>query len=264
MSEDAAGTRAIILAAGRGSRLVGYDNPKVLLEFGGKSLLRRHFEALSAVGVNRIDLVLGYKAASIASAARLLSDVPLHITEVEWLGMGSLNSLVAADLTAVDADRVLIMDADVLYTPVILKRLITSKSENTALIDRNGAIGDEPVKICVRDGQIVDFEKSPDNLGDWRGESVGFFKLGPKAAKHLASLASSLHASGGTGLPHEVALRRILTDSEHSFAIEDITGLPWIEIDFPEDVDRARIDILARMEAIERSHTTERNSVLGV
>ena len=46
--------RAIILAAGRGSRLAG-DNPeglpKCLLSFDGRSLLARHLENLAAIGV---------------------------------------------------------------------------------------------------------------------------------------------------------------------------------------------------------------------
>ena len=53
-----------MLAAGVGARLgAGEDAPpKVLLEFGGKSLLRRHLEILRAVGVRELTLVLGYRA----------------------------------------------------------------------------------------------------------------------------------------------------------------------------------------------------------
>ena len=31
------------------------------------------------------------------------------------------------------------------------------------------------------------------------------------------------------------------------FGFEDVTGIPWIEIDFPEDVERARRSILPRL-----------------
>ena len=31
------------------------------------------------------------------------------------------------------------------------------------------------------------------------------------------------------------------------FAFEDITGLPWIEIDFTKDVERAKTEILPRI-----------------
>lgn len=256
-------TRAIILAAGRGSRLIGHDRPKVLLEFGGKTLLDRHFETLRSLGVTRVDLILGYEAHAIVLASQKFADADLRKREVDWQGMGSLNSLVAADLDEGDAEQILIMDADVLYAPVILERLVKSDSDNVVLLDRNGAVGDEPVKVCVRNGKIVDFEKAPEDVGDWRGESVGFFKLGRSATKRLAFLASVLHERGGAALPHEAALRQLLTDPDHAFAIEDITGLPWIEIDFPDDVERARNLILPQMDALGATDQTTDNKVYG-
>ena len=33
-----------------------------------------------------------------------------------------------------------------------------------------------------------------------------------------------------------------------NFAVEDVTGLPWVEIDFPEDLEKARSEILPRLE----------------
>ena len=32
------------------------------------------------------------------------------------------------------------------------------------------------------------------------------------------------------------------------FGVEDVTGLPWIEIDFPDDIERARLEILPRLQ----------------
>jgi choline kinase len=39
-------------------------------------------------------------------------------------------------------------------------------------------------------------------------------------------------------------LRNVLLADPGSFGFEDVTGLPWIEIDFPEDVVRASDEIL--------------------
>ena len=44
-------------------------------------------------------------------------------------------------------------------------------------------------------------------------------------------------------------MREVLLDSPFgTFGYEDITGLPWTEIDFPEDVEKARELILPRLE----------------
>ena len=57
---------AIMLAAGRGIRLSnGAGHPKCLLEFGGKTLLRRHIEILESLGIDRLTIVVGFKADEI-------------------------------------------------------------------------------------------------------------------------------------------------------------------------------------------------------
>ena len=32
-----------------------------------------------------------------------------------------------------------------------------------------------------------------------------------------------------------------------TFEVEDITGLPWVEIDFPEDLDKATSEVFPRL-----------------
>ena len=55
--------KAIILAAGRGSRMneLTYDKPKCLIEINGKTLLDWQLEAIKSVGINEIGIVTGYK-----------------------------------------------------------------------------------------------------------------------------------------------------------------------------------------------------------
>jgi choline kinase len=140
----------------------------------------------------------------------------------------------------------MIMDADVLYHPGILQRLVETKKENCYLLDRNFPPGDEPVKIAVRDGQMVEFRKQlASGLAyDLLGESVGFFRFGPACAATIAEECAIFDTEGLDDAPHEEALRNVLLADPGSFGFEDVTGLPWIEIDFPEDVARASGDIL--------------------
>ena len=61
--------KVIILAAGIGNRLGAYSNdkPKSLLEFKGKSLLKRHIEILSKQRVDEIIIITGYKSKIVTS-----------------------------------------------------------------------------------------------------------------------------------------------------------------------------------------------------
>ena len=59
--------RAVILAAGRGSRMgpFGDDRPKCLIELAGKPLIERQIAALLRGGVEEIGVVRGYRAEMI-------------------------------------------------------------------------------------------------------------------------------------------------------------------------------------------------------
>ena len=58
------GTRAIILAATRGSELhsLTYDKPKTMIRIGGEALLSRTVNKFKKIGINKSIVVAGYKA----------------------------------------------------------------------------------------------------------------------------------------------------------------------------------------------------------
>jgi choline kinase len=57
-------------------------------------------------------------------------------------------------------------------------------------------------------------------------------------------------AAGRGAEPYEPAIREVVLNGPPGrFGWEDVTGEPWIEIDFPEDLERARAVVLPRIEA---------------
>ncbi|MCC6202911.1 MAG: phosphocholine cytidylyltransferase family protein, partial [Gammaproteobacteria bacterium] len=122
---------------------------------------------------------------------------------------------------------------------------------NCFLVDRDFEFGDEPVMLCVQEGRLVEFSKriAAGITYDWCGESVGFFRFTPAMAQRLAARTATFVAAGRRDAPYEDAIRELLLEDGAAFGYEDVTGLPWIEIDFPDDVRRARDDILHRIES---------------
>jgi len=240
----------IILAAGRGSRLAQHNPdslPKCLMEFGGRSLLARNLDLLYRLGIRQTDLVVGYEADRIIEYIATLTsrpDVAFHFNP--GFEQGSVLSLWAAQETLTCGQPVIVMDADVLYHPGILQRLVETKEENCYLLDQGFVPSDEAVKIAVRGGLMVEFRKQlARGLSyDLLGESVGFFRFGPACAATIAEECARFDSEGLRDAPHEEALRNVLLANPGSFGFEDVTGLPWIEIDFPEDVVRASDEIL--------------------
>lgn len=242
--------RAIILAAGRGSRLAGGNPrnlPKCLLEFGGKSLLQRHLELLWHHGIAHADLVIGFAADQVIDHVGRLAVRPavaFHFNS--RFEQGSVLSLLYAREALETGEEALLMDADVLYHPAILARLVNSQHPNCLLLDREYAPGDEPVKVAIRAGVIVDFRKrlAGDLDYDQIGESVGFFRFDARMAATIAAECAQFEADGMGDAPHEEAIRNVVLRRPGEFGYEDVTGLPWVEIDFAEDVRRARDEVL--------------------
>ena len=246
--------QAIILAAGVGERLgaATAGKPKSLLEMGDSSLLLRHCRALRALGFDKIHVVTGFGADLIEAEIATLPD-PDRIRRMinKDFRLGSVISLWTARDVLRSGEPVLLMDADVLCDTRILARLAETSVANCFLLDRDFEPGDEPVKLCVRDGQIVEFRKqlATGLECDLQGESVGFFRFAPEMAAALAARCEEYVAQGLVHEPYEEAIRDLVLGAPAEFGYEDITGIPWIEIDFPGDVARAQDEILPRISA---------------
>jgi len=237
--------RALILAAGVGVRLRdgqlnGHQLPKALLRFGGRSLLERHLMILHGAGVTDVTIVVGYREQEIrAELSGHSVNAPRLVVNHDF-EHGSVVSLHAGRQVLEGGTPVILMDADVLYDERLMARLLHSDKPNCLLLDRELEPGDEPVKLCVSGGRIVDFHKRPQIAHEWHGESVGFFRFAADAAAELARRAGDYVASGRTRLEYEEPIRdMILASPPERFGFEDISGLPWTEIDFPEDVAKA-------------------------
>jgi choline kinase len=239
---------AIILAAGVGRRL-GHAVPKVLLEFGGKSLLDRHLTALHANDVRRIAITVGHRPDLIRAELRRLGILDrVVLVENPRYREGSVVSLAAQRAQLAAGNPVLLMDGDVLYDSRMLARLLQATPENVLLFDQAIEPGEEPVKICLRGEVIVDFDKVPEHAHDRRGESVGFFRFSAGMAAALAERATAYVDGGCAGAEYEAAIRDLILAHPDRFGCEDISDLPWTEIDFEADVVRARQDILPRLQ----------------
>ncbi|MGQ0658027.1 MAG: phosphocholine cytidylyltransferase family protein [Chromatiales bacterium] len=245
--------RAIILSAGVGRRLGdAHHGPKSLLAFGGRTLLAHHLECLADLGVGHVALCVGHEAGMLREAvaasphAKLISTV-LNPDYRE----GSVVSLWAMRHYLRPGGDVILMDADVLYHPVLLERLVSTNKPNCFLLDRDFEPGEEPVKLCVRDGRLVEFRKriTADLEYDFVGESVGFFRFEERTAGRLARMTEDYVNGGRRQEPYEEAIRDLLLATPGVFGFEDVTGLPWVEIDFPEDIARADREILPQLNA---------------
>ena len=246
--------RAIILAAGRGMRLKQADDeqlPKCLLRFDGLTLLERHLRLLKHAGVEDVVLALGWRHELVSAELERLNWLPRpEIVLNPRYELGSVLTVHTVAQAMTRGGDVLLMDADVLYHDRIMTALTAGvEPTNRVLLDRDFEAGDEPVKLCVRAGVPIELRKqlAPDLKYDTIGESVGFFRFDEPGARRLAAIVSDYVASDRAHLPHEEAVRDFFREGSHAVEVTDVTGSPWIEIDFPNDVSRAAHEVLPQL-----------------
>jgi len=239
--------KAIILAAGVGNRLgvANEGRPKCLLELGRRTLIERTLQALAELGVTPVVIVVGYREELIRDeVAGKLPGLDVLFATNEQFTRGSMLSLWSAR-EYLDEDF-LLMDADVLFHRDILSRLLETRHANTFLVDRNFADDGEAMVAAAWDGRMVAFERGLSVPCDFCGESVGFFRIAREVVPTLLETIRGYIDRGVLDAHYEAALLDVL--KIHPFGYEDITGLPWIEIDFAEDAERARREILPLVE----------------
>jgi choline kinase len=246
--------RAIILAAGRGLRLQQADDrqlPKCLLQFGGMSLLERHLRLLKQAGVQDVVLALGYRHERVEAELDRLNWLPRpQIVLNPRFELGSVLTVHSAADALTRGGDVLLMDADVLYDQRIATALVAGEGPaNRVLIDRDFEAGDEPVKLCISAGVPIELRKKleAELKYDTIGESVGFFRFDQAGAARLAALVEGYVTRDCAHMPHEEAVRDLLRERSQVFEVADVTGAPWIEIDFPTDVIRAAHEVLPQL-----------------
>ncbi|HUR33030.1 MAG TPA: phosphocholine cytidylyltransferase family protein [Vicinamibacterales bacterium] len=238
--------RAVILAAGRGGRLQGVigNRPKALARVGERTLLDRQIDALQAVGISRITVVGGYRFDLLARAC------PRTVDLLENDRFGSTNSLyslwLARDLLL---EGFVVLNCDVLFHPQMLDDLLTARCDDALLVAsrRDGApYGDEEMKVRIRRGLVTAIAKTlADEDSD--AENVGIARFGAAGALALVEHMNRLVGDGRVRdwLPAAFAA---FADARPLAAVDN-RGLPWTEIDFPEDYWRACGEVLPAIEA---------------
>ena len=146
---------------------------------------------------------------------------------------------------------VLLMDGDVLYHAEILRQLMDSPHQTALLIDRDySTADDDPVLVPISNGRPFDFVKKWQGKAEQIGESIGFFKVSPEDLPDLISFTQRMSAGTGRASSYDEVLRKLVQAGR--FGHEDVTGLPWTEIDFPGDVERASLEIIPAIEKLQR------------
>lgn len=232
--------RAVILAAGRGSRLrhLTGERPKCLVELEGKPLIERQIAALRHGGVDEIGVVRGYRAEMI--------DYPglTYFANQRWAETNMVMSL-ATGAAWLRSGPVIVSYGDIFYRSELVRGLAGAPGPLVISYDRSwrrlwarrfaDPLADAETFRISPEGQLLEIGGKTTRIEDIQGQYMGLFKFTPAAWNCVEALLDSLDEPVRNRLDVTGLLRRLLTVNEFPIGAFATDG-QWGEIDNPEDV----------------------------
>jgi L-glutamine-phosphate cytidylyltransferase len=191
---------AIILAAGRGSRMQQYTDhlPKCMLPLQGKPLIRHQIEAIHAAGINQIHLICGYLQEKI-----LVDGITERIINQRWHETNMVQSLLCAN-SILEKYPTIVSYADIFYAPTAMTSLMETQADIAVLYDVNfkqlwsqrftDPLADlETFKMNAKQ-QLIEIGKKPTTINEVEGQYMGVLKFTPAAWQQMKTVLASFSA----------------------------------------------------------------------
>jgi len=238
--------RAVILAAGLGSRLrpLTDDRPKPLVPVRGIPILHNALHALAEFGVKDVTIVVGYRNEAIRSSCGE-SFGGVDITYVEssvFDRTGSAYSLWLARNTLLQGDA-LLLEGDVFFEEAVLDRLVQSRHGDVAALAPFDETMTGSAVTLSADGfiQEVRMNQSVANLGrEPLFKTINLFRFGAATLrdKIVPALDTAIIAGEHRAYVEQI-LKRLIDGSGLAVASAACDDLKWFEIDSEADLRMA-------------------------
>ena len=243
--------QAVILAAGMGRRLGPYtsDQTKCMISLHGRTLIERALDSLVKLDLERIVLVVGYKAAGVMSVVGdEYQGVPVvYVHNGNYDKTNNIYSLYLARDYLVEDDT-LLLESDIAFQESILTDLLAHPAPNVAVVDRYKSWMDGTVVTLLEDSSIERFIPKKDFHGtdvDSYFKTVNIYKLSAKYLQntYVPFLGAYVQTMGNNEY-YEQVLRVVTTLERQDLVAMPLDGQKWYEIDDIQDYMNA-VTVLA-------------------
>jgi choline kinase len=232
--------KAIILAAGRGSRMkdLAKERPKCLVELRGKTLLDWQLDALHTAGVAEIAMVTGYKR-------ELLSNLGMVEFHNERWGETNMVSSLACAQVWLNSEPCLVSYSDIFYSPAAVQSLIACSASLAVTYDPNwlklwtqrfgDPLLDAETFRLTSEHTLAEIGNKPKSLEEVQGQYMGLLRFTPEGWAEVLRIRNDLPAGQCDSMHMTGTLQKVIDAGRVA-----ITAIPyygeWGEVDSAEDL----------------------------
>ncbi len=233
--------KAIILAAGRGSRMkqLTDEKPKCLVKLRGKPLIEWQLEALSAAGISDIAIVTGYRKELLSS----YNLVEFH--NARWSDTNMVASLECADKW-LQMEPSIISYSDIFYEPSAIISLINCSAPLAITYDPNwlsiwenrfkDPLLDAETFVINSSNQVLEIGNKPGTMNEIQGQYMGLLRITPESWLQILNILTKLSGNKRDGVSMTRILQAVIKKSKFP-----VIGIPyeneWGEIDSESDLE---------------------------
>lgn len=229
--------KAIILSAGRGSRLLPLteSKPKCLLEFEGKSVLRHQLTRLDEAGVDSATVITGFMPQMVEA------DVS------QWTGRMAVSTLFNPFFQVADnlascwmareemAGGFLLLNGDTLFNAALIRRVVETDAWPVQVtVDRKASYDDDDMKVSLDGDRLLAIGKRL-RAEDTHAESIGLLKFSAEGAVLFREKVEQMMRTQDGISAWFLKAIDALAKSGDRVGTCSIEGQLWCELDTVED-----------------------------
>lgn len=229
--------QAIIMAAGRGSRLghMTDEIPKAFLKIRGIRLIEYNVALLRYFNIKKIILVTGYKSEYFEEFFGKAADIEIVYNPFYEL-MNVAGSFFMGQGYLSNGEDAIYMHADTLCAPEIMERILAAEGDLILPVDFGGC-DDEAMKVRTENGRVIEISKKIP-LHQAEGEFIGIARMGRKIIPYVRSSVKKILKEKHFDYYFEGAVQDLINQKKYKIVTVPTDSYFWGEIDFMEDYEK--------------------------
>tara|TARA_Y100000817_G_C16776946_1_gene508757 strand:- start:69 stop:758 length:690 start_codon:yes stop_codon:yes gene_type:complete len=221
---------ALILAAGKGTRLGLNDSPKCLIEFGTSSLIEYQIKCLNELGIKNIHIITGYFPEKIKSK---IGDLANYIHNPEFSSTNNICSILCAKNFM--SDDFICIYGDLFFDKKILENCFSSKKDIVLTVEKN--LREETSRVKIKDDKIILVNKNI-NFNEADGNFIGMAKFSKNIITKLFNSIEKIAKNDSQSYYTSAIEDLIQNGTDVHFVTTE--NLSWMDIDTPDDLIHAQ------------------------